>query len=106
MIEVEMHGSQITRGKRLVYIDGIASAPANRIKIQNPPKYRGVGSALLMFARRRSLELGYEGRVGLHALPDSEKFYDDQEMLDLGKDSDYDDLTYFEGRGMASRSIK
>ncbi|BDA76201.1 hypothetical protein CAL7716_103670 (plasmid) [Calothrix sp. PCC 7716] len=96
MIEVEMHGSQITRGKRLVYIDGVASAPLNRVKIQNPPKLRGVGSTLLMFARRRSLELGYEGRVGLHALPDAEEFYDDQGMLDLGKDGDYEDLTYFE----------
>ncbi|KYC38143.1 hypothetical protein WA1_37995 [Scytonema hofmannii PCC 7110] len=103
MIEVEMHGSQIMRGKRLVYVDGIASAPWNRLEIQNPPKLRGVGSTLLMFARSRSLELGYEGRVGLHSLPRAEKFYDNQGMLDLGKDNDYEDLIYFEYEVWRSR---
>jgi hypothetical protein len=96
MIETQMHGSQITRGKRLVYIDGIASAPWNRIEIQNPPNLRGVGSTLLAFARNRSLELGYEGRVGLHSLPRAEKFYNNQRMSNLRPDEDYDKLVCFE----------
>ena len=64
--------------------------------MQRPPRYKGVGSVFLLFARTRSLELGYEGRVGLHSLPGTEKFYDNQGMLDLGQDEDYDDLVYFE----------
>jgi hypothetical protein len=96
MIETAQHGSRITPGERLVYVDGIASAPWNRKAIQRPQKFKGVGTALLEFARNRSLELGYEGRVGLHCLPGAEGFYDRQGMLDLGSDEDYEDLIYFE----------
>ncbi|BCL40033.1 GNAT family N-acetyltransferase [Nostoc sp. MS1] len=96
IIETQLHGSRLASGKRLVYVDGIASAPWNREMIQRPPQYKGVGTALLAFARTRSLELGYNGRVGLHSLPEAEKFYDNQGMMDLGEDEDYDDLIYFE----------
>lgn len=96
VIETTMHGSQMTRGKRLVYIYYIASAPLNRKVIQNPPKLRGIGTNLLLFTRERSLELGYEGRVGLHSFPDSQNFYDNRGMYDLGPDEDYDELVYFE----------
>ncbi|WP_414546257.1 GNAT family N-acetyltransferase [Nostoc sp. CCY0012] len=96
IIETQLHGSRLAEGQRLVYVDGIASAPWNREMIQRPPKYKGVGTALLIFARTRSLELGYEGRVGLHSLPGAEQFYDLQGMIDVGEDEDYDDLIYFE----------
>ncbi len=96
IIETQLHGSRLAEGQRLIYVDGIASAPWNREMIQRPPNYKGVGTALLSFARTRSLELGYNGRVGLHSLPGSEKFYDLQGMIDLGEDEDYDDLIYFE----------
>lgn len=96
LIETQMHGSRLVEGKRLVYIDGIATAPWNRSSIQRPPKLKGVGTAFLVFARTRSLELGYEGRVGLHSLPGVEEFYDNQGMIDVGEDEDYDDLVYFE----------
>lgn len=96
LIETQMHGSQISSGKRLIYIYYVATAPWNREVIQRPPKLRGVGTSLLLFTRSRSLELGYEGRVGLHSLPGYEKFYDNRGMLDLGSDPDYEDLVYFE----------
>ncbi|MBW4557936.1 MAG: GNAT family N-acetyltransferase [Trichormus sp. ATA11-4-KO1] len=96
IIETQLHGSRLAEGQRLIYVDGIASAPWNREVIQRPPKYKGVGTALLSFARTRSLELGFEGRVGLHSLPGAEKFYERQDMIDLGEDEDYDDLIYFE----------
>ncbi len=96
LMETQMHGSRITEGKRVVYIDGIATAPWNRQDIQHPPRYKGVGTAFLVFARSHSLELGYEGRVGLHSLPGTEKFYDNQGMQDLGADEDYDNMVYFE----------
>ncbi|MBW4667145.1 MAG: GNAT family N-acetyltransferase [Cyanomargarita calcarea GSE-NOS-MK-12-04C] len=96
LLETQLHGSQITPGKRIVYIYYVATAPWNREAIQRPPKLQGIGTALLLFAISRSLELGYEGRVGLHSLPGYEKFYDNRGMLDLGSDSDYENLVYFE----------
>jgi hypothetical protein len=71
-------------------------APWNRVKIQNPPRYRNVGTSLLNFARIRSLDLGYKGRIGLHSLPDAVQFYDKQKMQNLGEDEDYDNFVYFE----------
>ncbi len=96
LIETQMHGSRLSFGKRLVYVDGIATAPTNRIEIQNPPQFKGVGKALLNFARIRSVELDYEGRVGLHSLPRAEGFYEKQNMYNCGQEEDYDNLVYFE----------
>jgi GNAT superfamily N-acetyltransferase len=95
-IETQWHRSQIDRRNRIVYVQAIASAPWNRKVIQPQPELRGVGTALLLFARQRSWELGYEGRVGLHALPGAESFYDDQNMADYGPDPERENLTYFE----------
>ncbi len=58
-------------------------------------RYEGVGSALLSFARQRSLDLGYGGRLGLHALPGTESFYESRNMLNLGYDPDQE-MIYFE----------
>jgi hypothetical protein len=96
MIETQMHGSRFNIGKKLVYVDGIAAAPTNRIQIQCPPQFKGVGTALLSFARIRSIELGYEGRVGLHSLLSAEGFYEKQNMSNYGKEEEYENLTYFE----------
>ncbi|MEO1095086.1 MAG: hypothetical protein AAFX01_09315 [Cyanobacteria bacterium J06638_28] len=95
-IETQWHRSQIERRNRIVYIQALASAPWNRKAIQPLPALRGVGTALLLFARQRSLELGYEGRVGLHALSGVESFYDDQNMASYGPDPEKENLTYFE----------
>jgi hypothetical protein len=96
IIETQMHGSRLNIGKRLVYVDGIATTPTNRIEIQRPPQFKGVGQALLNFARIRSVELGYEGRVGLHSLLRSVGFYEKQNMFNCGPDEEYDNLVYFE----------
>jgi hypothetical protein len=96
-----MHGSWINPGKRLVYITRLVTAPPNRIEIQNPPRFKGVGTVLLRLARIRSVELGYGGRIGLHSLPNSFRFYERINMINCGKDTDdgdndNDELTYFE----------
>jgi len=62
----------------------------------NPPRYKSVGTVLIQFARTRSIELGYQGRLGLHSLPGIENFYDNQRMLNLGADEDYENMVYFE----------
>lgn len=98
-IETQRHGSIQTPGQRLVYIQYLTSAPWNRKEIQRPPRFRGTGTNLLRYARLRSVELGYKGRVGLHSLPKSEQFYDNQLMTNCGKDEgeeEEDSLIYFE----------
>lgn len=95
-IETQQHRSQVEVGQRLVYIEALASAPWNRRVIQQPPELKGVGTLLLNFARFRSLDLGYEGRLALHALPGAERFYDARNMMNFGADAEKEDLIYFE----------
>ena len=80
----------------LVYVEYLASAPWNRRLLEDPPYLIGVGRALVLFARQRSVELGYGGRVGLHALPGAEAFYRRYSMPDYGSDPDKEGLVYFE----------
>jgi hypothetical protein len=103
LLETQAHYSQLNRQARLVYVEALVTAPWNRQAIRRPPELRGVGTILLTFARQRSLELGYEGRVGLNALPGAESFYEDKNnMIRFDPDpDDYPDrddkpLPYFE----------
>ena len=95
-LETQWHRSQVQPSSRLVYVEALASAPWNRSTLEQSPFFRGVGRTLLLFARQRSLELGYRGRVGLHALPQSEAFYRRLQMPDYGADPEKEDLVYFE----------
>lgn len=101
LIETQTRWSQFTPGKRLVGIEALATAPWNRPSIQQPRDLEGVGTALLAFARERSLALGYQGRVGLYSLPEAVGFYEQLGMtrLELEPDEilDDEDMTpYFE----------
>lgn len=85
--------------RRLVYINALATAPWNRPVITNPPTYKGVGGNLVDFAIIRSRELGYQGRIGLHALSGAIGFYRKLRigLLDCGPDPEEpDNLVYFE----------
>lgn len=88
--------------QRLVYILALATAPWNRPTIQTSPTYKGVGGQLIDFAIARSYQLGYKGRVGLHALPGALEFYRKLRvrLVECGPDSDEpDNLVYFERLG-------
>ncbi|MEP0873982.1 hypothetical protein NDA01_30215 [Trichocoleus desertorum AS-A10] len=95
-LETQWHRSQLPQRDRLIYVEALAVAPWNRRLLENPPYLQGVGRTLLLWARQRSLELGYGGRVGLHALPGSEGFYRRNQMAEYGPDSDKEGLIYFE----------
>jgi hypothetical protein len=95
-LETQWHRSWLNPDQCLVYIEALAVAPWNRRDLQHPPYLKGTGNALMIFARRRSLALGYQGRVGLHSLLASEEFYAHQNMSDYGEDPDKDNLRYFE----------
>jgi hypothetical protein len=101
-LETQWHRSHDSQHSSLVYIEAIAAAPWNRKGLEDPPYFRGVGKALLFFARQRSLALGYEGRVGLHSLPDAEGFYRQNQMPDYGADPEKEGLVYFEYRSVLS----
>jgi hypothetical protein len=95
-LETQWHRSWLVPDSHLVYVEALAVAPWNRRDLQYPPYLKGTGNALMLFARKRSLALGYQGRVGLHSLPTSETFYHRQNMSDYGEDPEKDNLRYFE----------
>lgn len=95
-IETQWRRSHLPHRNPLVYVETISVAPWNRKSIEDPPYLQGVGTALLFFARQRSSELGYGGRVGLHSIPGTEGFYRRAQMSEYGPDSEKEGLIYFE----------
>ena len=67
------------QGQPLVYIDYLEVAPWNIRKLtaalDRQPEFGAVGTRLVEAAVRQSMAEGFEGRVGLHSLPTSERFY-------------------------------
>ena len=85
------------KGKHLVYVEFVESAPWNRAGLFNPPRYRGVGSILVRAAVTLSKESEFQGIIGLHSLPQANGFYANTcGMTDLGADPDQQGLHYFE----------
>jgi hypothetical protein len=87
------------RGKPLVYVEFLEAAPWNwRIEsIGQEGLYKGIGTILMLEAIRQSQSEGFLGRLGLHALPQSEAFYRERwGMTSLGRDADKQGLPYFE----------
>lgn len=83
-------------GRPVVYVEFVATAPWNRIELQKMPRFMGVGSVFIAAAIQLSLDCRFRGRIGLHALPQSEDFYRKCGMSELGPDSAHDGLVYFE----------
>jgi GNAT superfamily N-acetyltransferase len=109
MLETQNRWSLFDRGQRLVYVEVIMTAPWNRESIQRPPEWRGVGTALMLFVRQRSRDLGYQGCVGLKSLPGAEVFYERRGMtrLELEPEDIVDPeekLPYFEYRAPRRRT--
>ena len=95
-------------GKPLVYIDYLEAAPWNwRVaQLGQEGRYKGVGSILCRQAVMQSLDEGFHGRVGLHALPRAESFYERVcGMTALGLDVEKHNLLYFEFSRQQARSF-
>lgn len=85
------------RGKPLVYVDYLETAPWNQRELVERPRFAGIGSVMLAAAITLSREEGFSGRIGLHSLPQSEKFYEEAcGMTNLGVDLSKQGLPYFE----------
>ena len=83
-------------GKPIVYVEYLESAPWNQ-PWHAERRLGGVGTSLLHQAVALSDEEEFSGRVGLHALPNSESFYLSHRMSDFGPDSRHKErLRYFE----------
>ncbi len=94
------------RGKGLVYVDYVEVAPWNRPGWQPHRVFRSVGTTFLRTAIQASILLGYEGRIGLHSLPQANSFYAHMGMTNLGVDSAYQDLWYFEMTPEQARTLR
>jgi hypothetical protein len=84
-------------GKDLAYIEFVSTAPWNRPELTEEPIFRGVGLNMVRIAVELSDAEGFRGRVGLHSLRQSTRFYRAAcGMTDVGPDAAYHDLVYFE----------
>lgn len=85
-------------GQHLVYIDFLEAAPWNRNDLaEEPSRFGGCGSILINVAIQQSMLEGFKGRIGFHSLPQANNFYANTcGMIDLGQDSSYENLRYFE----------
>ncbi len=85
------------KGKPLVYVDYLASAPWNLPNITPEPRFSLVGSVLLAAAVQLSIDEEFSGRIGLHSLPQADAWYANAcGMSDLGRDAAKQNLRYFE----------
>lgn len=87
------------QGKPLVYVDYLETAPWNwhLPHLGQEGEFTGLGGRLVHVAIHQSLAEGFHGRVGLHALPQAERFYERTcGMTRLGPDPDHQQLVYFE----------
>lgn len=86
-------------GKPLIYVDFVEVAPWNWVieDIGQSPQFKGVGPTLLREAVLLSKREEFGGRVGLHSLPQAEKFYQGPcGMEPMGRDAAKENLMYFE----------
>lgn len=87
------------KGKSLVYVDFVETAPWNWTirPIGQDQRYRGIGSLLIRESIEQSIQEGFHGRVGLHSLPQTEQFYGSTcRMTRVGPDPHKQNLVYFE----------
>ncbi|ARQ89201.1 hypothetical protein A7326_06175 [Stenotrophomonas maltophilia] len=97
LLDTVEHRCQISEQARmdLVYIEYLEVAPWN-LRAFGAPRFLAVGSMLLALAVRYSRALGFKGRIGLHALPQSRGFYTSRGMTNLGSGLPHATMDYFE----------
>lgn len=86
------------RGKPLVYVKYVESAPWNLPQFVDAPRFGGIGTRLLEAAVRLSVDEDFRGRVGLHSLPNpaTESFYARCGMTRVSIDPQVENLPYYE----------
>jgi hypothetical protein len=92
-------------GKKNIYISFLEVAPWNYYKDESVGFYKGVGSVLLMAAIQFSDSLGFDGRIALESLPQSENFYIKKKMIPVERSDINGALVYFELPTLNAREI-
>jgi hypothetical protein len=96
-IPIQPRPTLLYPGKKLIYIDYLETAPWNQRSPSWPLRFLGAGAAMIAEAIIISIELGFEGRIGLHSLPQAESFYSKKCLMNrIGPDPSYYNLVYFE----------
>lgn len=81
----------------MVYIERLTVAPWNRIQLEKNINYKYIGKVLIAVAISSSIEEDFEGRIGLHSLPQAHEYYEKKVgMTNLGPDRSHEDLSYYE----------
>lgn len=85
------------KGERLVYVQYIEAAPWNIPFLAKRKQFKYAGTRLLQTAVQFSIEMGYNGRIGLHSLPSAESYYANKVgMRQTQRIAMKDTLNYFE----------
>ena len=89
------------KGKPLIYVDYLETAPWNIKQLMKAlgrgPEFSAVGTRLIEGAVRKSLDEGFKGRLALHSLSTSERFYLDVcGMTAVGRDPAKQNLLWCE----------
>lgn len=93
------------KGKSLVYVELIATAPWNRSGLCSAARFKGVGRILIAAAVSLSFEEEFGGRIGLHSLPQAATWYRDIGMTDMGADVGHQGMHYFEMTEVQARQF-
>lgn len=86
------------RGKPLVYVKYLESAPWNLARLVSAPRFGAIGTRLIEAAVRLSVDENFRGRIALRSLPnpDTRSFYNRCGMVCLGEDPQVEHLPYYE----------
>ncbi len=107
MVDTTSHFATLSPddNKPLIYIEYIECAPWNVRPLTNSPRYKSVGQVLVAAAIQLSREEGFNGRIGLYAIPQAVAFYEKLSMQKLGVHPIHDRLTYFEFSAKQAASL-
>ncbi len=83
MVDIGIHRAELEpdRGKPIVYVEYLESAPWNLKNMVDDPQYGLIGLRLIEAAVHMSIAEDFRGRVGLLALPQAEGFYEKCGMI-------------------------
>ena len=102
-----MHRVQIEPdlGKSLVYVEFLETAPWNLKDFVEEPLYGLIGIRLMEATIRLSEAEEFRGRVGLLALPQAEKFYEEKVGMVLVKGAGSQNMEYYELTQKAAKAF-
>ena len=108
LVEQATHLARLApdKGDLILYIKYLETAPHNMEVYVSPRRFSGIGIVFLSSAIDYSIEAGSDGRVGLHALPQAEQFYDFCGMTRFEKDPTHEYLHYYEWTSRQAKAFQ